>query len=159
MAAALYALKIYTRDVSNCNIQLKVDSTSFLAWINKKTAPNKAIFLIVKEFWEYCMGRNLWVSASYVNTNKNVVADKVSRKLRNNLEWSLQTPIFEKIRLVYGPVTIDFFASQINARVGRFYSIPQTLKLVVMMLFHFHGSRNIFMHFPSFLASHKSYIK
>ena len=122
MAAALYTLKIYIRDVFNCHIQLKVDSTSSLAWINKKTAPNEAIFLIVKEFWDYCMGKNLGVSASYINTTKNVVADKESRKLRNNLEWSLQTPIFDKIRLFYDPVTIDLLASRINAKVGRFYS-------------------------------------
>ena len=122
MAATLYALKIHTRDVSGFHIQLKVDNTSSLAWINKKTAPNEAIFLIVKEFWDYCMGKNLGVSASYINTTKNVVADKESRKLRNNLEWSLQTPIFDKIRLVYGPVTIDLFASRINAKVKRFYS-------------------------------------
>ena len=153
MAAALYALKIYTRDVSNCHIQLKVGNTSSLAWINKKTAPNEAIFLIVKEFWDYCMGKNLGVSASYINTTKNVVADKESRKLRNNLEWSLQTPIFDKIRLVYGRVTIVLFASRINAKVGHFYSY--TLKLVVMILFHFKESKNIFMHFLHFLVSHK----
>ena len=122
MAAALYALKIYIRDVFNCHLQLKIDSTSSLAWINKKTAPNEAIFLIVKEFWDYCMGKNLGVSASYINTTKSVMADKESKKLRSNLEWSLQTPIFDKIRLVYGPVTIDLFASRINAKVGRFYS-------------------------------------
>ena len=122
MAATFYALKIYTRDVSNCHIQLKVDNTSSLAWINKKTAPNEAIFLIVKGFWGYCMGKNLVVSASCINKSKNVVADKESRKLRNNLEWFLQTPIFDKIRSVYGPVIIDLFASRINAKVGRFYS-------------------------------------
>ena len=122
MAATFYALKIYTRDVSNCHIQLKVDNTSSLAWINKKTAPNEAIFLIVKEFWDYCMGKNLGVSVSYINTSKNVVVFKESRTLRNSLEWSLQTPIFEKIRLVYGPVIIDLFASRINAKFGRFYS-------------------------------------
>ena len=115
-------MKIYTRDVSNCHIQLKVGNTSSLAWINKKTAPNEAIFLIVKEFWDYCMGKNLGVSISYINTSKNVVVFKESRTLRNNLEWSLQTPIFEKIRLVYGPVIIDLFASRINAKFGRFYS-------------------------------------
>ena len=93
MAATFYALKIYTRDVSNCHIQLKVDNTSSLAWINKKIAPNKVIFLIVKEFWDYCIGKNLVVSASYINTSKNVVADKESRKFSNNQEWSLQTPI------------------------------------------------------------------
>ena len=43
------------------------------------------------------MGKNLGVSVSYINTNKNVVADKESRKLRNNLEWSLQTPSLIKL--------------------------------------------------------------
>ena len=84
--AALYALKIYTRGVSNCQIQLKFDNTS-LTYINQKTAPNKAIFLIVKEFWDYFMGKNEEVSASNINTN-NKVADKESSKSRNNLEWS-----------------------------------------------------------------------
>ena len=91
MAAALYDLKIYTRDVSNFLIQVNVDNTSSLVWINKKTAPNEAIFLTVKEFWGYCMGINLEISKPYMNTNENKVADKESRKLRNNLEWSLQT--------------------------------------------------------------------
>ena len=68
------------------------------------------------------MGKNLGVSVSYINTSKNVVVFKESGTLRNNLEWSLQTPIFEKIRLVYGPVIIDLFASRINAKFGRFYS-------------------------------------
>ena len=122
MAAALYALKIYTRDVSNCQIQLKVDNTSSLTWINKKTLPNEAIFLIVKELWEYCIGKNLGISTSYINKNKNKVADKESSKLRNYLEWSLQAPIIDKIRLVYVPVTIDLFPSRINAGVGHFYS-------------------------------------
>ena len=76
MASALYALKTYTRDVSNCQIQLKVNNISSLTWINKKTAPNEAIFLIVKEFWEYCIGKNLGVSASYINKNKNKVENK-----------------------------------------------------------------------------------
>ena len=97
MAAALYALKIFTRDISNCHIQLKVDNTSSLAWINEKTVPNEAKFLTVKEFWDYCMGKNLGVSTSYINTNKNAEADKEYKKLRNNLEWSLQTPIFKKL--------------------------------------------------------------
>ena len=76
MASALYALKTYTRDVSNCQIQLKVNNISSLTWINKKTAPNEAIFLTVKEFWEYCIGKNLGVSAPYINKNKNKVENK-----------------------------------------------------------------------------------
>ena len=59
MAAALYALKIYTRDLPNCQIHLKIHNTSCLAWINKKTTPNKTIFFIVKELWDYYMEK-IW---------------------------------------------------------------------------------------------------
>ena len=150
MAAALYALKIYTRDVSNCQIQLKVDNASILTWINTKTAPNETIFLILKEFWDYCMGKNLGVSASYINTTKNKVADKESRKLRNNLEWSLQTPIFDKIRMVYGAVTIDLFASQINAKVGHFYSYAPDPEGCGHDAFSFSWQQGHFYAFPPF---------
>ena len=72
------------------------------------------------------------------------MADKESRKLKYNLEWSLQTPIFNKLRLVYGSTTIDLFSSRINEKVGRFYSYTPDPEACG----HFHGSRNIFMHFP-----------
>ena len=101
------------------------------------------------------MGKNLGVSVSYINTSKNVVVFKESRMLRNNLEWSLQTPIFEKIRLVYGPVIIDLFASRINAKFGRFYSDNPDPEAWGHDPFPFHGSRNIFMYFLHFLVSHK----
>ena len=66
----------------------------------------------------------------------NKVADNESRKLRNNLEWSLETPIFDKIRSIYGPVTIYLFSSQISARVGR-YSYTPDLKACGQNAFYF----------------------
>ena len=58
-----------------------------MVWKNKKTAPNEAIFVIFKEFLNYCEGKNLGVSGSYINTNKNTLVDKKPRKLRSNLKW------------------------------------------------------------------------
>ena len=98
------------------------------------------------------MGKNLGVSASYINTTKNVVADKESRKLRNNLEWSLQTPIFDKIRSVYGPVTTDLFTSRINARVWRFYSYIPDPETCGHDNFLFSWQQEHFYAFPSFFC-------
>ena len=72
MAAALHALKIYTRDVSNCWNQVKFDNTSSLAWINKKTAPNEAIFLILKEFWGY--GIIVWENVEKKTTKSQIMS-------------------------------------------------------------------------------------
>ena len=150
MAAAFYALKIYTREVSNCHIQLKVDNTSSLAWINKQTAPNEAVFNIVKEFWLYCISKKLVVSASYINTNLNKVADKESRKLRDNLEWTLESAIFLKIVNTFGPVTIDLFASRINAKVECYYSYTPDPEAYGIDAFSHSWQQDHFYAFPPF---------
>ena len=86
MPAALYALKTYTRDVFHCQIPL---SNQHCQWLTTNHLWNEKYFLLQKN-WDYCMGINLRVSASYAKINKNKVADKGSRRLRNNLEWSLK---------------------------------------------------------------------
>ena len=80
------------------------------------------------------------------------MADEESRKLRNNLEWSLQTPIFDKIRSVYGPVTTDLFTSRINARVWRFYSYIPDPETCGHDNFLFSWQQEHFYAFPSFFC-------
>ena len=95
--------------------------------INKKTAPNEEIFLLVKKFWAYCMGKTLGVPTFYVNTNQNKNVDNESWKLKNNPEWTMETAIFYKIISSYGPAITDLLASRINAREGRYnYYTPDT---------------------------------
>ena len=79
------------------------------------------------------------------------MADKESRKLRYNLEWSLQTPIFHKLRLVYGSATIDLFSSRINEKVGRFYSYTPDPEACGHDAFSFSWQQKHFHAFPVFL--------
>ena len=76
MTAAIFALKIYAKQFFDTSIHLKVDNTATLAWINKQTGPNLPIFLLVKEFWEFCIRKRLWVQASYIKSKRNKIADK-----------------------------------------------------------------------------------
>ena len=46
-------------------------------------------------------------SGSYISSSRNKAADKESRKLRDNLEWSLKEKLFEKIVANFDQVTID----------------------------------------------------
>ena len=64
MKGALFALKIYCKDMYKVSIQFKTDNTSTIVWINKQTAPNKETFDLVKEFWEFCMERKIYVFVS-----------------------------------------------------------------------------------------------
>ena len=80
MKGALFALKIYCKDTYKVSIPFKIDNTSTIVWINKETALNKEIFEVVKEFWEFCINRK---------SKRNKTADFESRKIKENLEWSI----------------------------------------------------------------------
>ena len=73
MKGALFALKIYCKDMYKVSIQFKKDNTSTTVWINKQTAPNKEIFELVKEFWEFCVERKVHVFASYIKSRRNKI--------------------------------------------------------------------------------------
>ena len=86
MLAALLALRLYCKDLQDLTVLLKIDNTSTVSWVNKESDPDKEILTLVKQFWEFCMDRNINVVASYTESKKNKVADKESRKIRDNLE-------------------------------------------------------------------------
>ena len=90
IAAAFFSSKIYAAALSETSIHLRVDNTATLAWINRHNAPNETAHLLLKEFWQSCAEKQIWFHASYISSSGNKVADKESRKLRDNLEWSLK---------------------------------------------------------------------
>ena len=104
-------------------IQFKIDNASTIVWINKQTAPNKEIFDLVKEFWEFCIEIKIHVFASYIKSKRNKIADFESRKIRENLEWSIHDHIFSHITNYFQcSFTIDLFASRVNKKVSRYYA-------------------------------------
>ena len=48
MKDALFALKIYYKDMYKVSVQFKLGNTTNIVWINKQTAPNKETFDLVK---------------------------------------------------------------------------------------------------------------
>ena len=75
MAAAFLAVKIYAATLSETSINLRVDNTATLAWINRQNAPNETAHLLLKEFWEFCAVKQIWVHASYISSSRNNVAE------------------------------------------------------------------------------------
>ena len=74
-AAAYFALKLFCKNFKNTTVHLKVDNTATAAFINKQKVPNKNVFTIIKNIWEFCIRRNLWLFADYIKLTRNKVAD------------------------------------------------------------------------------------
>lgn len=123
LAAALYGIKSFTKNVTNSNILLRVDNTTAIAYINRMGGIKyKNLNQITRELWQYCESKNLWVFASYINTNDNTEADKESRLKVGNSEFTLSDFYFQKILNQFGTPDIDLFASKLNSKCQNYVS-------------------------------------
>ena len=150
IAAAFFAVKIFAVTLSETSIHIRVDNTATLAWMNMQNASNETAHLLLKEFWEACTEKQIWVHASYISSSRNKVADKESRKLRDNLEWSLNEKFFEKIVGNFDPVTIDLFASRVNCKKNWYYSYNLEPEAIGIDAFSYCWNNETFYAFPSF---------
>ena len=103
-------------------VHLKVDNTTAVAWINKRTAPTELEFSTVKQIWNFAAQKKLEIYATYIEPKKNEIADFESTNVKDNLEWALKDHIVTKVKVKLGQPTIDLFASRGNNKVKTFYS-------------------------------------
>ena len=92
----------------------------------------------MKQFFEFCVDGNINVVASYIESKKNKVAEKESRKIIDNFEWTLKDKYFENLNREFGEFTVN--AEGITL-------IIVNLKLPVLMLSYATGIRKTSMHY------------
>ena len=64
------------------------------------------------------MERKIHVFASHIKSKRNKIAEFESRKIRENLEWSIQDHTFSHLTSHFQRLfTIDFFASRVNKKL------------------------------------------
>lgn len=68
------------------------------------------------------MDRNIWLSASHIAGVENTEANFISRHKNSDLEWKLDTAVFDKIIETYGQCDIDLFASIHNLQFRPYVS-------------------------------------
>ena len=70
---------------------------------------------LVKEIWEWCIARQIMISAAHIPGKNNLIADFESRRNQRESEWQ-----FDKVSLCNALETldvkpdVDLFASRIN---------------------------------------------
>ena len=101
------------------------------------------------------MERKIHVFASYIKSKRNKIADFESRKIRENLEWSIHDHIFSRITNYFQcSFTIDLFASRVNKKVSRYYAFYVEPDSVGTDAFSFSWQCGFFYAFPPFSIIH-----
>ena len=121
--AAFMALRAYCVDKSNIHVQLKIDNTTAIAYLNKMGGTKSfTCNELAKEIWDWCVERNIWVTACHIPGVLNIVADRKSRVFNDETEWHLNRHAFNQICEHFGRPEIDIFASRLNTQLPRFVS-------------------------------------
>lgn len=148
--AAFLALQCFANDLEGAQILLRIDNLTALAYINKMGGTRfRNLHELVKELWEWCMARNIWLFAEYVASKENP-ADEGSRLTNIDTEWELAPYAFNLVREKFGNPTIDLFASRVNKKCNTYCSWERDSEALLINAMTFDWSQYYWYAFPPF---------
>lgn len=123
LLAAFFALKCFCSHMNNCHIQIQIDNTTALAYINNMGgSKSKELNQLAVQIWDWCISRNIWLSAVHIPGRLNTGADEKSRVFSDNHEWMLNKHLFDEILLRHPGLDFDLFASRLNNQIRSYCS-------------------------------------
>ena len=112
----------FCNNFTNVHIKIYTDNTTSCSYINKYGGKIESLDIIARRLWFWCMDRNIYLSASHVAGVSNTEADRLSRMGNDDIEWALDPNIFSEIFKIFPTMTIDLFASRLNAKLSLYVS-------------------------------------
>ena len=100
----------------------ELDNTSAIAYINRQGGPVPSLSALAERLWKWLLRQQCWIHCKHLAGVLNVRADKASRWRDDRQEWRLSDEAFEKVEDLFGPHTVDLFASRRNTLLPRFFS-------------------------------------
>lgn len=123
LKAAYYGLKIFTPDLRNSDILLRIDNTTAISYINRMGGvQHPHLNELTRNIWQWCEDRNIFIFASYIKSSDNVIADTESRRFNIDTEWEISETVFMRITELLGKPEFDLFASAQNNKCARYSS-------------------------------------
>lgn len=123
LLAAFFALKIFAKNYYNCQILMRVDNTTAVAYINRMGGIQYPhLTQVTRDIWQWCISRKIFIVASYIKSSENSIADRESRRSHPDTEWELSFSAYQNLIKKYGEPQIDLFASRINKKCSNYVS-------------------------------------
>lgn len=123
LKAAFFGLKCFASRLQKCEILLRIDNVTAISYINRLGGVQYPhLHSLAKQIWQWCETRDIYIFATYINTNQNVIADFESRKQLSNTEWEINNIYFQIVVTALGTPNIDLFATRTNKKCQQFVS-------------------------------------
>ena len=120
LKAAFLALKSFLKNQSHKVVCLRMDNTTAVAHVNNKGGTHSPCLLaLTLELWQWCLERNIMISAQHVPDKLNTIADLESRVFNDSSEWKIAPQIISPF---LKGCEIDLFASRLSAQLPQYVS-------------------------------------
>lgn len=156
LTAAFLALKTFASNLQNCELLLRIDNTTAIAYINRAGGIQYPhLNNLAREIWQWCEHRKLWIFATYIPSEENTDADRESRTKNIDTEWELADFAYNKITQMLGKPEIDLFASRANAKCEKYCAWHKDPEAFVIDAFTISWKEYFFFAFPPFSVIHR----
>ncbi|XP_028394449.1 uncharacterized protein LOC114518643 [Dendronephthya gigantea] len=92
LLALFLGLQTYCKTLQGTHIRVYLDNTTAIAVINHMgTSHSPQSNTLGKTIWEWCIFRNIWLSAAHIPGVDNTIADSESRSTDSHTEWMLDS--------------------------------------------------------------------
>jgi len=125
LLAAMFAVKAFAKDKRNI---LKMDNKTALFYVNRMGGTcSPVLSRLAIQLWQWCLERNLSITAEHLPGVDNCVADEESRMIQSTAEWQLHQTIFQQILTTLGSCNMDLFATRHNTQFVSWRPDPEAV--------------------------------
>ena len=126
LKAVYLALRTFTTMEKPSHIHFQIDNTCAIAYLLKMGGTkNQTMTKIAKEIWDYLLSNKITITAEYLPSKLNQVADWESRHVEDSTEWKIDPQVFLDLCSLRGTPEIDLFASRISNQLPQYMSLKQ----------------------------------
>ena len=118
--AVVFALKSFPHLANH--VQVLTDNITTAAYINHLGGSSNTLSPLVNAIWMEAYNNNITLQAKYLPGTRNLMADALSR-VSTQYEWQLHPALFRYVDQIFGPNTIDRFASLTTAQLPLYNSL------------------------------------
>ena len=150
LRAIFFGLQSLCRDKAGIHIRIRSDNTTAVACINRCGSIRESLLDLCVEIFAWAEERDILLSAAHIRGIDNIEADRLSRNVSVDTEWSIPQSVFDKLCLIFGRPCVDLFASRINHKLSDYISWHPDPSAVATDAFLFDWSDFVGYAFPPF---------
>jgi hypothetical protein len=117
----LYALSCFRDKIRDKHVRIMCDSVTAIYYVRNMGGPIMRLSDLAESVWECALRLNVQIDIHHIGGHLNCHADHLSR-LNPQHEWQLQPGTFRQLDRMWGPHTMDRFASMATTLLPRYNS-------------------------------------